>query len=221
MTRVRLTALMMVFGLGLSACGSVETATRNAPLEQTQTDLAAPAPSFALAGYDVKIPSTLTVSEANSYRPKADIVWRGDTYGDRYQQVGAIFDNAIELGASNLDGALDVVVEIELTRFHALTEKTRYSVGGIHAIEFVMTIRDAQTGAIVRGPREIKADLAGYGGSKAIQAEAQGLTQKYRITNHLARVIQEEMTLAAGWVPPKGGTTALVVPMTPVTQLGS
>ena len=221
MTRVRLTAMMMVLGLGLSACGSVDTATRNAPLEKTQTDLAAPAPSFALAGYTVNVPETLTVSEANGYRPKADIVWRGDAYGDRYQQVGAIFDEAVELGAANLDGAQDVVVDIELTRFHALTEKTRYSVGGIHAIEFVMTIRDAKTGAVVRGPREIKADLKGYGGSKAIQAEAQGLTQKYRITNHLARVIQEEMTLATGWVAPKGGTTAQVVPMTPVKQLGS
>lgn len=221
MKRVQITAMMMVLGFGLSACASVETATRNAPLEQTQTDLAAPAPSFALAGYDVKVPTTLKVSEANSYRPKADIVWRGDVYGDRYQQVGAIFDDAIELGAGNLDGAMDVVVEIEITRFHALTEKTRYSVGGIHSIEFVMTIRDAQTGVIVRGPRDLKADLTGYGGSKAIQAEAQGLTQKFRITNHLARVIQEEMTLATGWVPPKGGTTAQVVPMTPVTQIGS
>ncbi|SHJ91026.1 hypothetical protein SAMN05444000_11552 [Shimia gijangensis] len=221
MKHVRMTVMMTVLGLGLSACASVDTATRNAPLEQIPAEMAAPAPSFALAGFSVNVPTTLKVSEANSYRPSGDIVWRGDPYGDRYKQVGAILEDSIQLGAGNLTGAMDVVVDIELKRFHALTEKTRYSVGGIHSIEFVMTIRDAQTGAVVRGPREIKADLVGYGGSKALQAEARGLTQKYRITNHLARVIQDEMTLATGWVPPKGGTTASIVPMTPVKQIGS
>ena len=219
MKRVRMTAMMVVLGLGLSACASVETATRNAPLEQYSAEMPAPAPSFALAGMDVNVPTTLKVSEKNSYYPGGDIVWRGDPYGNRYEQIGAIFEDAIQLGANDLTGAMPVVVEIELKRFHALTEKTRYSVGGIHSIEFVMTIRDPQTGAIVRGPREIKADLVGYGGEKALQAEARGLTQKYRITNHLARVIRDEMTLTTGWVAPKGGVTASVEPMTPVKKL--
>lgn len=219
MKRVRLTAMMMVLGLGLSACASVDTATRNAPMEQIPAEMPVPAPSFALVGIDVNVPTTLKVSEKNSYYPGGDIVWRGDVYGNRYQQVGAIFEEAVRLGASDLEGARGVVVEIELKRFHALTEKTRYSVGGIHSIEFVMTIRDPQTGAVVRGPREIKADLVGYGGSKALQAEARGLTQKYRITNHLARVIRDEMTLTTGWVAPKGGVTATVQPMTPVKPL--
>lgn len=219
MKHVRKTMMMMVLGLGLSACASVETATRNAPLEQIPADIVAPAPSFALTGYSVNVPTTLKVSEKNSYYPGGDIVWRGDPYGNRYEQVGALFEDAITLGASDLQGAMGVIVEIELKRFHALTEKTRYSVGGIHSIEFVMTIRDPETGAIVRGPREIKADLVGYGGSKALQAEARGLTQKYRITNHLARVIRDEMTLATGWVAPEKGVTASVVPMTPVKPL--
>ncbi len=178
MKHVRLTALTMVLGFGLAACGSVETATRNAPLEQIPAEMVAPAPSFTLAGLSVDVPNTLKVSEKNSYYPGGDIVWRGDTYGNRYQQVGEIFEQAITLGTSELQGAVDVVVEIELRRFHALTEKARYSVGGIHSIEFVMTIRDPHTGAVLRGPREIKADLVAYGGSKALQAEARGLTQK-------------------------------------------
>lgn len=219
MKRVRMTAMMMILGAGLSACGSVETATRNAPLENIPSEMVAPAPSFSLAGYNVVVPETLKVSEANSYYPGGDIVWRGDPYGNRYEQVGAIFEEAINLGAGDLSGAMDVVVDIEIKRFHALTEKTRYSVGGIHSIEFVMTIRDPATGAIIRGPRDIKADLVGYGGARAIQAESQGLTQKFRITHHLARVIQDEMTLATGWVSPKKGVTASVVPMTPVKKL--
>lgn len=219
MKQLRLTALMMAIGLGLSACASVDTATRNAPLDHTATEMAAPAPSFSLASFDVTVPETLKVSESNSFYPGGDIVWRGDPYGNRYEQIEAIFDNAIELGAAPLDGAMPVAVEIEVHRFHALTEKTRYSVGGIHSIEFTMTIRDPQTGAVVRGPREIKADLVGYGGSKALQAEAQGLTQKYRITQHLAKVVRDEMSLATGWVAPARGATARIVQLTPVKPL--
>lgn len=219
MNKFRMTALMMALGLGLSACASVDTATRNAPMDQLTTEMAAPAPSFSLAGFDVNVPLTLKVSEANSYYPGGDIVWRGDPFGNRYEQVGALFEDAIKLGGAPLDGAMPVVVEIEVHRFHALTEKTRYSVGGIHSIEFTMTIRDPQTGAVVRGPREIKADLVGYGGSKALQAEARGLTQKYRITQHLAKVVRDEMSLATGWVAPESGVTARVVPLTPVKPL--
>ncbi|CUJ98848.1 hypothetical protein PH7735_02130 [Shimia thalassica] len=219
MKRFGLISMMAALGLSVAACGTVDTASRNAPLEQIPTEMAAPAPSFQLVGMDVDVPLTLKVSESNSYYPGGDIVWRGDTYGNRYEQVGAIFENAVQLGAGDLQGAMPVVVEIELQRFHALTEKTRYSVGGIHSIEFVMTIRDPQTGAIIRGPREIKADLEGYGGSKAIQAEARGLTQKYRITQHLARVVRDEMTLATGWTAPKGGVTARIVPLSPVQPI--
>jgi len=219
MNKFRTTALMMALGLGLSACASVDTATRNAPLDHTATEMAAPAPSFSLAGFDVNVPLSLKVSEANSYYPGGDIVWRGDVYGNRYAQVTALFEDAVQLGGGSLDGAMPVVVEIEVQRFHALTEKTRYSVGGIHSIEFTMTIRDPLTGAVIRGPREIKADLVGYGGSKALQAEARGLTQKYRITQHLAKVVRDEMSLATGWVAPSNGVTARIVPLTPVKPI--
>ena len=218
MKRVRLIAAMAL-GLGVAACGTVDTATRNAPYETTPSQFAAPAPSFQLAGMHVNVPTTLKVSEANLYYPGGDIVWRGDAYGDRYQQVQAIFEEAIQIGGGPLQGEMPVVVEIEVKRFHALTEKTRYSVGGIHSLEFVMTIRDPQSGAVLRGPKFIKADLVGYGGSKALQAEARGLTQKYRITQHLARVVRDEMSLAEGFLAPPKGVTARITPLTPVKPL--
>lgn len=218
MKHVRVIAAM-VLGLGVAACGSVDTATRNAPYENAPASSAASAPSFKLAGFNVSVPTTLKVSEANSYLPSGDIVWRGDVYGNRYKQVQAIFEESIRLGGGTLAGEIPVNVEIEVTRFHALSEKTRYSIGGVHAIDFVMTITDPVTGAVLRGPKEIKADLVGYGGDKALQAEARGLTQKFRITQHLARVVLEEMSLARGFVPPQGGVTAQVVPLTPVVRL--
>ena len=72
---------------------------------------------------------------------------------------------------------------------------------------------------MLRGPKEIKADLVGYGGAKALQAEARGLTQKYRITQHLARVVRDEMSLPEGFLPPPNGVTARVTPLTPVKPL--
>ncbi|MGR3711712.1 MAG: DUF6778 family protein [Shimia sp.] len=218
MKHVRLIAAM-VLGMSAAACSSVDTATRNAPYENAPAQISAPAPSFQLAGMSVSVPTTLKVSERNSYYPGGDIVWRGDVYGNRYEQVKTIFEDSIALGGGLADGEIPVNVFIEVTRFHALTEKTRYSVGGVHSIEFTMTITDPLTGVVLRGPKEIAASLVGYGGEKALQAEARGLTQKYRITQHLARVVLEEMTKPQGFVEPKGGVTAQVVPLTAVRPL--
>jgi hypothetical protein len=38
-------------------------------------------------------------------------------------------------------------------RFHALTERARYTIGGQHEIEFVYSVRHAETGAILSGRR--------------------------------------------------------------------
>lgn len=207
----------LVLALGASACASVDTASRNAPYDVAPTDIVAPAPSYALESFDISVPTTLKVSEANLYYPNGDIVWRGEARGNRYEQVKAIFEDSMQLGAAPLDGALPVRVEIEVTRFHALTEKTRYSVGGVHSLEFVMTIIDPETGVVLRGPKTIKADLLGYGGQKAFEAEARGLTQKYRISRHLAYVIRQELTKAEGFVAPKRGVSPTVIPLEPVT----
>ena len=90
-------------------------------------------------------------------------------------------------------------LDIEVLRFHALTEKARYSIGGIHSITFQVTLTDPATGATVGEPRIVQADLPGYGGDEAIAADAQGFTQKFRITNHLANVIVVELTDPEGY----------------------
>ncbi len=204
----------MVLGLGVSACATVDTASRNAPYDVVPGAMAAPAPSYSLANFDVSVPRTLRVSEANMYYPGGDIVWREDGYGNRYEQVKAIFDESLRIAGGPLEGVRPVEVKIEVTRFHALSEKTRYSVGGVHSLEFIMTIVDAQTGAVLSGPKPISASLVAYGGQKALAAEARGLTQKYRITQHLAFVVREELTKAEGFVAPSGrGITKTITPI--------
>lgn len=206
-------ALLMAtaLGLALSACASPETTTRNAPMDNVMAvALPALAPSFAPQAVVIQVPDSLAVNEANRFYPGGDIVWRGDLPGDRHAQVKAIFQAAAEQGIGALAGATPVLVDLEVTRFHALTEKTRDTIGGVHSIKFILTLRHPDTGVILRPPQAINADLQGYGGQMAVAAEANGLTQKVRITLHLARVLRDELSLVTGFVPPKGGITARI-----------
>lgn len=147
----------------------------------------------------ITVPQELRVSEANSYIPRGDIVWRGDPLGDRHAQVKAIFEDAMARGAAEVTGTVPADLEITVRRFHALTEKARYTTGGVHSIAFELALRDPSSGVLVLPPREVRADLAGYGGQKALEAEARGETQKVRITRHLAEVLQQELTRPEGY----------------------
>ncbi|MFV0514117.1 MAG: DUF6778 family protein [Jhaorihella sp.] len=147
----------------------------------------------------VRVPRSLKVSERNSYLPRGDIVWRGDPMGDRHAQVQKIFQDALGRGAAQLQGPVSVDLDVQVRRFHALTEKARYSTGGVHAITFDLALKDPASGALLMPIRTIRADLKGYGGQQAIQADARGETQKVRISNHLAEVIRQELTSPEGY----------------------
>ena len=151
-------------------------------------------PSMRVVGLDITVPRSLTVSEADSYKPVADIVWREDPFGDRYEQVKAIFEEGIGQGARSLQGDLPVVLHIELRRFHALTERTRYSIGGMHEIAFMLSVTNGRTGDVIIPPYLVRSSFVAYGGAKALAAERVGLTQKVRITRHLAALIRQELT---------------------------
>ena len=215
MKRVKLVLLLVMGGL-VSACANTSVATRNVPFEAPAlpaaplaavetTALVAPLTDVRVENVTVRVPRSLSVSEANRYLPKADIVWRGDIIGDRHAQVAAIFDTAMRRGTETLDGAVPVDIDVKVLRFHALTEKARYTVGGVHNINFELTIRNAETGALLTEPRLVRADLDGFGGQQALQAEAGGLTQKVRITAHLAEVIRQELTTVEGYKNPQLG----------------
>ena len=203
MKQIRMIAALML-GLAVSACGSVETATRNAPLDAPEM---APSPvSFNVEAVRVSVPRSLKVSEANRYYPGGDIVWREDPVGDRHAQVKAIVQDGIGKGIAAMQpGAVPVVMDIEVTRFHALTEKARYTIGGVHAIQFKMQLRNPETGQAYGEPHFVKADFKAFGGARAIEAEREGITQKHRITTHLAKVIQTELTSPEGYKAANNG----------------
>jgi hypothetical protein len=147
----------------------------------------------------VTVPRSLTVSERNMYYPSGDIVWREDPIGDRHAQVQTILADAFAQGVNGLDGPRDVILNVQLSRFHALTEKARYTIGGVHAIQFTYTLHDATTGAPLTRPKFIKADFPALGGMAAIVAEQRGVTQKVRITQHMAKVIADELSQPEGY----------------------
>ena len=153
----------------------------------------------------VRVPRTLKASEANRYIPQGDIVWREDPLGNRHAQVQAIVQNALESGVRPLSGPVQAELDVEVLRFHALTQKARYTTGGVHSISFTMVLRDAQTGEALTEVREIEADLTAFGGRRALVAIAEGNTQKVRITGFLAKVIQQEILAPGSRAPRRGG----------------
>jgi len=201
MTRFGLIAALGA-GLALSACAQapLETASRNAPAPLAQEDIAPATLPLEVVSVRVNVPRSLRVSEANRFLPGGDIVWRGDPPGDRHAQVQRIVETAMRKGVENLEGdGVPVMLDIKVTRFHALTEKARYTVGGVHAIQFNMQLRDPETGAPMGEPHFVKADFKAFGGRAAVRAEQAGLTQKKRITDHLANVIRTELTDPEGY----------------------
>jgi hypothetical protein len=153
------------------------------------------AAGWTLADVRVIVPDILTVSEAPTLLPRADIVWREDPPGDRRPQVAAILADAVRKGAVGLDGKQPVRIELALIRFHALTfeAETRLRNAGVHDIEFMAQIVDARTGAVLKGPDHVEASLPAESGVTMATARAQGQTQKSQITSHVSAVI-------AGWL---------------------
>lgn len=151
---------------------------------------------WRVADVVVDVPSTLTVSEVKSLVPEADIVWREDpASGSRYEQVATIMRDAVQRGAAGLRGPRPVVIQVEVSRFHALTfEAERLAANaGVHNIHFTATIRDARTGAVLAGPENILAETPAFSGMAAGAARQRGETQKSVITNHVAATV-------AGWL---------------------
>lgn len=148
--------------------------------------------TWHVTAVEVKVPESLTVSEASGLVPHADIVWReDDPQGDRRAQVGLILQQAIARGAAGLRGKRPVILQVTATRFHALTmeAETMLSDAGVHNIQFDIQVVDARSGALLAGPTHIQADLPALSGQAMRQARARGETQKSQISAHVAATI--------------------------------
>ena len=191
MPALRLMILVLTAAFGLSACMMTEAPSR---AQMGEPGLLTPDQGFAVKAVHVSVPRSLVVSEENSYLPMADIVWHGEAQGDRYQQVGAIFATAMARGTYGFYQGRPVVLDVVVTRFHALTDKTRRSIGGRHNLKYDLTLRDAETGAMLGPVRHVNASVHGAGGAQALAEDRAGRTQKVVITQALVNSIQQELS---------------------------
>lgn len=195
MTMMKYVAMICLM-LGASACSDAGLATRNAPLPTLGLGVGTPqvmTRDYSVARMQFHAPDNMKVSEGNGYYPFADVVWRGDPVGDRIAQIRAIFETAMERGSADLNGATPVIVDIALKRFHGVTERTRFSVGGVYNMVFDMTVLDARSGAVIEPVREVAANLSAPGGNAALVAEMHGQTEKVRVTDYLTQVLHDEL----------------------------
>ncbi len=195
---------MLAVAMGLSACAGGAPATRadsqmTLSLQGAEPTVTTDVRQVLAAQYDVEeirisVPARLRVSEANMFYPVADIVWRGEPVGNRHLQVKSIFEDAMSRGTASMVSGRKVIVDIEVTRFHSVTEKTRYTVGGTHSMHFNLTVADAVTGQVIDGPRPVVADTKAAGGTRAVAEEQMGRTQRVVVVERLAEVIRRELS---------------------------
>ena len=185
-------ALILGAALAVSGCVSSTDVSRNIGADIVPVIENIQVQDWDVAGVEVTVPYTLTSSEANTIKPRADIVWREDVLGDRHQQVDELMTAALEPAFANVIGETPVIVTLDLSEFHAQTQRVRYTFGGEHEIIFVMTVRHAETGEILSGPTEVDLTFPAYGGDDAVAADARGETQRVRISQRLVDWVNAE-----------------------------
>lgn len=178
---------LCVILIGLTACSGGQTGVRSTEPDGVTR-------SYSLSDLTFAASSELSVSESEGYYPFADVVWRGDRRGPRIPQIAAMFETAFARNQPILQGAQPVVVNVQLVRFHGVTDRTRFSVGGVYNIVFDMTVRDARTGTVIEPARRVVANLDAPGGNTAIRLEQEGQTQKVRVTDFLTSVLRAELS---------------------------
>ena len=184
----------LALALSVTACASTQKVSSNQVIDAAPQTIKLAHPAFKVQQLSVTVPEELSVSEANLFLPHADIVWREDPSGDRRIQVQTILANAISAGTSQVKEGRAVTMEVRVNTFHAVTEKTRRTVGGRHNINFDYLLRDAQTGIPIAGVQNVVLKFKAYGGARAFEAMARGETQKVRITRHVKDKIFKEMS---------------------------
>lgn len=181
----RRTVIAAPFFLALAGCG--------VPIGQNSQPRPDVSRSYDLRGFSFAAQEGLTVSEQENFYPNGDIVWRGDPRGARIPQIGAMFTEAANRNKPIFKGSQPVNVSVTLVRFHGVTNRTRYSVGGVYNIVFNVTITDARSGTVIEPPRRVVANLDAPGGEEAVRLEESGQTQKVRVTDFLTSVLRAQL----------------------------
>jgi hypothetical protein len=146
------------------------------------------------------VPRSLTTTTRNGQMPNVDLIWTEEGPGDTYAQIEAIMRETLAKAAthfhSSVKGSRPVILRTEQTQFHSLTQRARSNIGGIHNVDFILTVLDANTGEVLAGPAAIEADVKAYGGAAAQASIARGETMRSRIIDRVSLVIASYLGVA-------------------------
>lgn len=185
--------LPIVMAVGLSGCVSTNTFFPE-PLREDLTY------NWRVVDVQASVPRTLTTTTANGQMPDVDLIWREDGPGDVYGQIEVIMEEAMAQAAlrfhAPIKGTRNVIIKTEQVQFHSLTERARSNIGGIHNVDFILTVIDAATGEVLAGPASIEADVTAFGGAQAEAAVALGQTMRVRIIQRVSDVIATYLGIA-------------------------
>jgi hypothetical protein len=170
----------------LASCGALGMQQKSAPRPVMER-------SYDIEGFQFQATPGLSVSEDESFYPGADIVWRGDPTGPRIAQIEAMFKTAVARNQPVMAGNVPITVTVNLVRFHGVTKRTRYTVGGVYNIIFDLAVINARTGEVIEPPRRVVADLDAPGGATAVQLEDSGQTEKVRVVDFLTAVLRRQL----------------------------
>jgi len=185
--------LPLIVAVGLAGC---VTTTTEFP-EPLREDLTY---NWRVVDVQASVPRTLTTSTANGQMPDVDLIWREDGPGDVYAQIEAIMEETMAQAALKfhppIKGSRPVIIQTEQVQFHSLTERARSNIGGIHNVDFYLTVVDANTGEVLSGPAYIEADVTAFGGAEAEAAVAVGQTMRVRIIQRVSDVVATYLGIA-------------------------
>lgn len=177
--------VLSAVAIGLSGCGiALPEKTAPRPLMIR---------SYSLEKFQFSAMPYLIVSESESFYPTADIVWRGDPLGSRVDQIRAMFEVAASRNHPILRGATPIALEVNLVRFHGVTNRTRYTIGGVYNVVFDMTVRHAGSGEVIEPVRRVVGNLDAPGGERAVRLEETGQPQKVRVTDFLTTLLRAQL----------------------------
>lgn len=202
---IRIPVGFLALFLVLSGCGGTTSdghlKAEAKAFEQPIAASAGTVESWKLVRVDVTVDPSLKVSkDPNVQFPREGIVWYGEPYGDRRAQVDKIVTDAVTRGASGLRGNRPVVLDVDLKLFHAVTPRAENnSYYAWHDIQFIITVRDADTGKVLETSVPINADLEAYRRESAKEADLKGETQKVRISRRISSVVYS-------WLQSNGAT---------------
>lgn len=172
----------------LAGCGGEFATDFDTPLDAETTR------SWHVTEVSVAAPRSLTTTEANVLAPNADVVWHGEPAGNRRAQTARILEEGLRKGSAGLRGSRRVAIEAQLLEFHGVTPiAVNQSPAAVHNITYVIRIVDPSTEETLAGPDRIQADLPAYTQSQATVAAENGITERRRIVDHIART-------TAGWL---------------------